>query len=149
MNINYETVRMGYQILDLLVDRDATIQRTMEEWSDVIPLPMGARLRLTFKLLDRHASGWTTSDAGVAGIAASWILNICAVFKRDSLNIAKRMTGIVKKAYANGDIDKKRYIALRALHKNFVEVIEWLDGLNIWTYVPISTFNNKTLTLSF
>lgn len=149
MDINYETVRMGYQVLDLLVDRDGTIQRNMEEWADIIPLPMAARLRLTVKLLDGHASRWTTTDAEVAGFVASWILNVCAVMKRDSLNIAKRMTGIVKKAYANGDIDKKRYIALRALHKNFVEVIEWLDGLNLWTYVPISTFNNKTLTLSF
>jgi hypothetical protein len=149
MDINYETVRMGYQILDLLVDRDGTMQRNMEEWSDIIPLPMAARIRLTIKLLDGHASGWTTSDADIAGFISSWILNICAVTKQDSLNIAKRMTGIVNKAYKNGEIDKKRYLALRALHRNFAAVIEWLDGLNVWTYVPISKFNNKILSISF
>ena len=149
MDINYETVRMGYQVLDLLVDRDSTMQRNLEEWSDIIPLPMAARLSLTIKLLDSHSSGWTTTDADVAGFVASWILNICAVMKRDSLNIAKRMTGIVNKAYKNGEIDKKRYVALRALHRNFCDVINWLDGLNVWTYVPISKFNNKILSISF
>lgn len=149
MDINYETVRMGYQVLDLLLDRDGTIQRNMEEWSDIIPLPIAARLMLTFKLMDGHASGWTTSDAEVAGLAASWILNICAVLQRDSLNVAKRMTGIVNKAYKNGEIDKKRYLALRALHRNFASVIEWLDGLNVWTFVPISKFENKVLSISF
>jgi hypothetical protein len=149
MDINYETVRMGYQVLDLLVDRDSTMQRNLEEWSDIIPLPMAARLSLTIKLLDSHSSGWTTTDADVAGFVASWILNICAVMKRDSLNIAVRMTGIVNKAYKNGEIDKKRYLALRALHRNFCDVINWLDGLNVWTYVPISKFNNKILSISF
>ena len=149
MDINYETVRMGYQVLDLLVDRDGTIQRNMEEWADIIPLPMAARLRLAVKLLDGHASRWTTTDAEVAGFISSWILNICAVMKRDSLIIAKRMTGIVKKAYADGEIDKKRYVALRALHKNFAVCIEWLSNLNLWTFVPISQFNGKVLTISF
>ena len=149
MDINYETVRMGYQVLDLLVDREGTIQRNMEEWADIIPLPMAARLRLAVKLLDGHASRWTTTDADVAGFISSWILNICAVMKRDSLIIAKRMTGIVKKAYAEGEINKKRYVALRALHRNFCDVINWLDGLHVWTFVPISKFNNNILSISF
>jgi hypothetical protein len=149
MDIQYETVRMGFQVLDLLIDVNTTIERNLNDWSDIIPTSTLARMRLTFKLLDRHSSGWTTADADTAGMVSSWILNMCVALKSDSLIIAKRMTGIVKIEYEKKLIDKKRYLALRALHKNFCDVIEWLDGTCVWTYVPISKFNDKNLMLSF
>lgn len=149
MDIQYETVRMGYQVLDLLIDIDTTIENNLESWSSIIPPSILSRMRLTFRLLDRHSSGWTTTDAETAGLVSSWILNICVAMKHDCLIISRRMTGIVKIEYEKKLIDKKRYLALRALHNNFRNVIEWLSSQYVYSYVPISTFNDRTLKLTW
>ena len=150
MDINYEVVRMGYQILDLLIDRAATTERCFEEWKNTIPDHMLLPMRLTFKLLDFHSSGWTTKDADTAGLVTSWILNICVALKPDVLNVLTRMTGVVKYAYSHNEINQKKYIALRALHQNFRDIIEWLDTTaHVWTFIPISVFRDKTLVIAY
>jgi len=150
MDINYQVVRIGWQILDLLIDRAATVEQTIEEWKDVITDRRLPPIRMVFRLLDHHSSGWTTTDADTAGLVASWILNICVALKPDVLNVLTRMTGVVKYAYGKNEIDNKKYIALRALHQNFRDIIEWLDtSARVWTFVPLSVFRGKTLVIAY